>query len=79
MGTILGGFTRYLVFRKLGWMNDLTACRVQSVFFVFALTFALFALLRPAFGKGWRCLRWPPHSACRAYFVTRTCTRLTIL
>jgi len=52
MGTILGGFTRYLVFRKLGLMNDLTACRVQSVFFVFALTFALFSLLRPAFGKG---------------------------
>ncbi len=52
MGTILGGFARYLVFRKLGLMNDLTACRVQSAFFVFALTFALFSLLRPAFGRG---------------------------
>ena len=52
MGTILGGFTRYLIFRKLGLMNDLTACRVQSGFFVFALTFALFSLLRPAFGRG---------------------------
>jgi 4-amino-4-deoxy-L-arabinose transferase-like glycosyltransferase len=52
MGTILGGFTRYLVFRKLGLMNDLTACRVQSAFFVFALSFSLFALLRPAFGRG---------------------------
>ena len=52
MGTVLGGFTRYLVFRKLGWMNDLTACRVQSAFFVFALSYSLFALLRPAFGRG---------------------------
>jgi 4-amino-4-deoxy-L-arabinose transferase-like glycosyltransferase len=52
MGTILGAFTRYLVFRKLGLMNDLTACRVQGAFFTFALTFALFALLRPAFGRG---------------------------
>jgi len=52
MGTLLGGFTRYLVFRKLGLMNDLTACRVQSALFVFALTLALFSLLRPAFGRG---------------------------